>query len=161
VQVIAMSMNEMLQRIDSLYKKEVGTGATAQEIADAERAIGVRLPASYRAFLSRFGWARVYFDPLYGVGPSVPSHYALVTNVLSERYEAQPLIPRHLVPIMNDGAGNNYCLDTSRFHDDECPVVFWDHEHEDGPDQTPEEVSPSFDRWLIDRITNGLHSDNA
>ena len=63
-----MSIDEMISRIDLLAKKERGAGATDREIAAAERAIGVRLPASYKAFLSTFGWARLYHDPLYGIG---------------------------------------------------------------------------------------------
>ena len=149
-----MSINKMINRITSLSDKKCGSGATDREIDDAERSVGVRFPKSYKAFLSRFGWARICGDPLFGVGTSVPSEYELTETTRCERHEAHPHIPHHLVPIMNDGAGNNFCLDTSRLQDDECPVVFWDHEHEDGPDQTPEDVSPSFDRWLIDLIDN-------
>lgn len=153
-----MSISEMFSRINLLVNKECGGGASDQEIADAERAIGVRFPQSYKAFLLRFGWAEFYCDTLYGLGADVPLGFTLVRNALCERHEAHPHIPLHLIPIMNDGAGNNYCLDTSRLHDDECPVVFWDHEHEDGPDQSPEQVSPSFDRWLIDRIVNNPYA---
>jgi cell wall assembly regulator SMI1 len=153
-----MSISEMFRSIDLLTKKECGAGATDREIAEAEHTLDVHFPKSYRAFLSRFGWAQIYYDTLYGLGPDVPRGYALVRNALSERYEAHPLIPHHLVPIMNDGAGNNYCLNTSNLHGGECPVVFWDHEHEDGPNQAPQQVSPSFDQWLIDRIVSSSHA---
>ena len=70
-------------------------------------------------------------------------------------------MPEYLVPVMNDGAGNHYCLDdTSRLDGGECPVVFWDHEHQDGPDQVPEQVSASFDRWLVDHIVNSPYADD-
>jgi cell wall assembly regulator SMI1 len=144
-----------------LAPKECVSGATDQEIANAERALGVRFPESYKAFLSRFGWAEIYYDTLYGLGPSVPPGYGLVKNALCERSEAEPLIPQHLVPVMNDGAGNNYCLDTSQLSSGECPVVFWDHEHEDGSDQSPEQVSSSFDQWLIDLIVDSTHADEG
>jgi cell wall assembly regulator SMI1 len=149
-----MSISDMFRRIATLNEKEVGRGATDGEIASAESSLGVRFPESYKAFLATFGWARIHHDALYGVGPDVPSEYGLVTNVLSERNEAQPLIPHPLVAIMNDGAGNNYCLDTAKLRDGECPVVFWDHEHEDGQGQLPERVAPSFDKWLIDLIAD-------
>ena len=55
-----MSTCEMFSRIDSLVKQECGAGATDREIADAERALGVRFPESYKAFLSRFAWAQIY-----------------------------------------------------------------------------------------------------
>ena len=156
-----MSISEMIERVEMLAEKETGTGASDQDITDAERKIGVRLPASYKALLKTFGWVRVYYDPIYGVGPSCDRADSLVTNVFSERTECEPNIPHHLVPVMNDGAGNHFCLDTSRFRGDECPVVFWDHEHEDGPDQIPETVSPSFDHWLIDRIANSPHASDS
>jgi cell wall assembly regulator SMI1 len=155
-----MSISEMLNSIDSLRKKECGSGATGQEMAEAEETLGVRFPASYKAFLSTYGWARIHHDVLFGVGRRVDPADELVKTTLSERYELGPHIPHHLVPIMNDGAGNNYCLDTSHFHGDECPIVFWDHEHEDGPDQTPQQVSASFDQWLIDRIADSPYADN-
>jgi hypothetical protein len=156
-----MSISEMIRQITSLTDKESGIGATDQEIADAEQALGVRFPRSYKALLSRFGWVRIYCDPLFGIGRSAPPEYGLVEATMSERYEAHPHIPPHLIPIMNDGAGNHYCLNTASYFGDECPVVFWDHEHQDGPDQSPEQVSPSFDRWLIDRIVRSPYADQG
>ena len=147
-----MSISAMLRQMESSAVRERGTGATDREIADAETAIGDRLPTSYKVFLSTFGWARIYYDPIFGVGPSVPLEYGLVRHTMGERYEFEPNIPHHLIPVMNDGAGNHYCLDTANFHGEECPVVFWDHEHEDGSDQAPGPVSPSFDRWIVDLI---------
>ncbi len=140
----------MIRLIDSLPTKETGLGASEHEIAEAEKSLGVRFPPSYKAFLSRFGWLRVGYDALYGVGPSVPPTYELVRSTFRERNTLEPNIPVNLVPFLNDGAGNHYCLDTANLRGDECPVVFWDHEHIDGSDQIPELVSPSFDQWLID-----------
>jgi cell wall assembly regulator SMI1 len=154
-----MSISEMFEHINSLGNKNFGHGARDRDIADAESELGVRFPASYRAFLSTFGSVRVSFDMLYGLGPDVPSPYELVKNVLCERYEAHPHIPKHLLPILNDGAGNHYCLDTAAFQGNECPVVFWDHEHPDGADQTPEHVSASFDLWLIDLIDRSPYAE--
>jgi cell wall assembly regulator SMI1 len=156
-----MSISEMFKRIDALKKKELGGGATDKEIADAERALGVRFPRSYKAFLSRLGWADIYYDTLFGLGTTVPPPCDLVKTALSERYELEPNIPSHLVPIMNDGAGNNYCLDTAKLRNDECPVVFWDHEHEDGRDQLPVQIAPSFDQWVIDLIEESPFTDDV
>ncbi len=147
-----MSISRMIDLVDALPDKECGRGATGTEVAAAEQALGVHLPASYKAFLAKFGWARIHYDPVYGVGSSVPREYELVLSTQLERHEAYPLIPLPLIPVMNDGAGNHYCLDTARLRDGECPVVFWDHEHPDESDQTPEDVAPSFDRWLINLI---------
>jgi hypothetical protein len=153
-----MSISEMYAHINSLGNNKSGRGASDRDVSDAESQIGVHFPASYKAFLTNFGWVRVSFDMLYGLGPDVPAPYELVKNVLCERHEAYPHIPKHLLPILNDGAGNHYCLDTAKFRGDECPVVFWDHEHPDGPDQVPVHISASFDRWLIDLIANSPHN---
>ena len=149
----------MISQIDSLAKKEYGRGATEQQIADAERALEVRFPASYRAFLAKYGWAYIYYDPIFGVGPSVPPEFELVRHTLDERYDFEPNIPLHLIPVMNDGAGNHYCLDTADFRGDECPVVFWDHDCREGSEQTPFQASLSFDRWIIDRVVNNPCKD--
>jgi hypothetical protein len=61
-------------------------------------------------------------------------------------------LAQHLIPVMNDGSGNLYCLDTSVA--DEPPIVFWDHEA--GSDQTPEIESGSFASWLASRLDDLL-----
>jgi cell wall assembly regulator SMI1 len=149
-----MSISAMIRCIDSVANKVHGRGASDHEIADAEHVLGVRFPEDYKLFLSRYGWAEIGCDILYGLGMDAPYGLTVAKNAFSERYEAQPHIPHHLVPIMNDGAGNNYCLDTSRFLGDECPVVFWDHEHPNGSNQVPIQVAQSFDRWIVARIGN-------
>ena len=53
---------------------------------------------------------------------------------------------------MNDGGGNHHCLDLSRATTEDAPVVFWDHEHEDGPQQVPSDWAPSFSAWLEVRL---------
>lgn len=63
----------------------------------------------------------------------------------------RPSLLPHLIPVMNDGGGNHYCLDTSQSHAEECAIVFWDHEL--GEEQTPEFVASSFEEWLTDLIS--------
>lgn len=118
-----------------------------EQVEDAERRLAVRLPESYRAFLSEFGWGRFADDEIYGLGSDVPSHLDLVRNAVAEQTVMEPLMPHGLVPVMNDGAGNHYCLNTRSFCGNECPVVFWDHEL-----AQDEFISPSFDLWLITRL---------
>jgi hypothetical protein len=49
--------------------------------------------------------------------------------------------------MMNDGAGNHYCLDSSKKGG---PVVFWDHEL--GENQQPKIVFQDFSSWLVDLL---------
>jgi cell wall assembly regulator SMI1 len=145
-----MSIRETQRRIDQFADKEFGKGATFQEMANVEDALGVTLPQTYKDFLRRYGWARFSHHELYGVGLDVPKHLQLARNTLSERHEMGPPLPPSLIPVMNDGAGNHYCLETSQLVKGECPVVFWDHEL--GRDQEPVAVSSTFEDWLLNLL---------
>ena len=123
-----MSISEMYSRIDAFRDKECGGGATDVEIFKAENSLMTPFSESYRSFLRKIGWGRFSHEELYGLGSDIPPYLELVKNTLVERDTMGPLMPLHLIPVMNDGAGNHFCLDTSLFADDECPVVFWDHE---------------------------------
>ncbi|EKR75569.1 hypothetical protein LEP1GSC041_1591 [Leptospira noguchii str. 2006001870] len=52
-----------------------------------------------------------------------------------------PKLPKYLIPVMNDGSGNLYCIDT-RFV--EPFLVFWDHEI--GKDQNG---IYHFSEWVV------------
>lgn len=65
-----------------------------------------------------------------------------------ERTEMHPALPPYLVPLMNDGGGNLYCLDSRR--EGEPPVVLWNHEA--GESQEPERVAADFLSWMAERV---------
>lgn len=145
-----MRLEEMRQRVSTFADKECGRGATEAEVAAAESSLGNSFPKSYRHFLRCFGWARFSHEELYGIGSDVPTGLNLVRNALAERQEMAPAMPRYLVPVMNDGAGNHYCLDTGSLATGECPIVFWDHEQ--GGEQKPQFIAESFDVWLLELL---------
>lgn len=122
--------------------RELGAGVSDAAIAAAERALGVRIAGSYREFLRQFGWGSVAHWELFGLGG--PSHLSLVRITQSERMEMEPALPTYLLPILNNGGGDLYCLDT-RVRE-EPPVVLW--VHEDGVEQVPEIVAQDFTSWL-------------
>lgn len=142
-----MSILEMHQRIEAYDSKSIGIGALPREISDIEERLGLRLPGSYQEFLSRYGWARFASNEFYGIGADVPPHLLLSVNTIAERTTMQPTLPHSLVPVLNDGAGNHYCLATERMINGECPVVFWDHNA--GPDQQLTQEGDSFSEWLV------------
>lgn len=146
----AMSIGEMNDCIRSFPGLESGKGATDDQIDSVAESLRVKLSDSYRRFLSIFGWAKFTHQELYGLGSDVPPHLDLMKNTLAERTEMRPALPTVLVPVMNDGAGNHYCLDTSMMADGECPIVFWDHEQP--AEQVPDRVAPSFDHMIIDLL---------
>ncbi|WP_438033472.1 SMI1/KNR4 family protein [Sorangium sp. So ce204] len=139
-----MGVDELRMIFDEIPSQSVGCGATDSEIAAAERRLGINLNGEFREFLRVYGWGGILSVELYGLGGDVPSHLDLVRITESERGEMSPRLPGYLVPIMNDGGGNLYCLDTRV---DEPPVVLWDHEA--GEDQEPSVEGSRFVEWLL------------
>ena len=64
----------------------------------------------------------------------------------------EPRLPNELLPIMNDGGGNLYCIDT-RGNLEEPTVVAWYHDLE--YEQTPESVAEGFASWVTGLLGNG------
>lgn len=145
-----MDFDELRERLLAFPVKQFGHGATTDEIEQAEAKLGVVLPESFRAFLQQLGWGGVEDIELYGLGSDVPEFLDLVRVTEAERTVMQPPLPPHLVPVLNDGGGNHYCLDSSRQFRGESPIVFW--EHESGPLQQPEDVANSFPDWLAEEL---------
>lgn len=121
-----MNVDDLLDELRRDDSVQTGSGATSAQVAAAESTLGLAFPDSYRRFLTEIGWA----SEVFGLGDDVPGHLELVRLTQDERTEFRPHIPPHLVPVHNDGGGNHYCLDTGRSTGSECPIVFWDHEHE-------------------------------
>jgi SUKH superfamily protein len=147
-----MTFDELAQKLELASLKAFGRGASEQEIHAASTRLGVNLVGGYRRFLQRFGWGGVGSLELFGLGPDVPPHLNLVDLTESERTEMRPALPSHLIPFMNDGGGNLYCLDSRR--NGEPPVVFWDHTASE--EQEPEFTAPDFVSWMAEWIE---HSD--
>lgn len=140
---------EMLKRFGELAS---GSGADGETIGEAESSLGVPINGGYRVFLERFGWAAIGGLEIYGLGLDVPRHLDLVKVTFSERQEMEPSLPFSLVPVMNDGFGDLFCIDTRI--DSEPPVVFW--EHSAGPRQVVSVESEDFASWLgaqLDELT--------
>lgn len=142
-----MIYDDLKLRIESHPERDFGEGATMEQIEHAERELGLRILGSYRRFLGDFGWGGVGHIDIFGLGDAVPDHLNLVAMTRSERQEMRPHLPPYLLPVMNDGAGNLYCLDT-RVDAREAPVVFWSHEL--GESQEPEQIASTFAGWLGD-----------
>lgn len=141
-----MGFDELESQLRTDRSFQPGNGAAEEEVLEGERLLAIKITGGYRIFLRRFGWANLKYDSIYGLGSDVPSHLNVVAKTLSERTEMEPNMASHLLPLMNDGAGNHYCLDTHREENGEPPVVFWNHNLE--VNQEPEVVAPSFADWL-------------
>jgi hypothetical protein len=127
-------------------------GASQDQIAHVSRALSVRFPKSYKYLLSECGWIDMNGQILYGLGPDAKDRHSVLVNSDIESVRADPPMLHRLIPLMNDGFGNHYCLDTKYIVDGECPIVFWDHEHPRGELQVPKKVSVNLAAWLSRRL---------
>jgi len=119
-----MTYEELRQALSAADDKECGVGCTPDEVTEAESALGVSFPADYTRFLEDFGWLAIGSTEIFGLGKGVPDYLNVVRMTLAERRDTQPTIPSQLVPVMNDGGGNLYCVDCEATSDE---VVIWDH----------------------------------
>ena len=137
---------EELEKVILIFPDgDLGRGATEEEVAAAEDTLGVEIRGGFRDFLRRFGWGEISYLSIYGLGIGIPPYLDLVQITMSERTEMSPRLPAHLVPVMNDGGGNLFCLDTSA-NMNEPPVVSW--AHDEGESQTPVTIAQDFVSWL-------------
>jgi hypothetical protein len=120
--------------------------ATADELAAAEQALGRELPESYRWFQLEFGHVPHGPVEVYSVRTPGPSESNIVGINLDERRDAYPRLPAHLIAFSDSGGGDLPCFDSSVRQDGEYPVVWWDHEGDEG--QRPEREAASFLEWL-------------
>lgn len=137
-------LRDMLMQSKTLA---VGKGATEFEIQEAQQRIGLPIRGDYRRFLVDFGWGGVGSFELYGLGADVPPFLNLVTITHSERVEMSPPLRYSLIPVMNDGGGNLYCLDSTLM---DPRVVFWDHEGSEA--QVPDVEAASFSLWFAELV---------
>lgn len=125
-----MSMSEAEQAfelIDSLKSPDNFSGPKPHSlIAKAEEALGVSLPPTYRAFLSRYGCGDIEGLEFYGVvdddfeNSSVPDAIWLTLD------ERKTGTPDALVIVAATGDGGFYAIDLDKKSDDgESPVVEW------------------------------------
>jgi hypothetical protein len=141
-----MDFGVLENRILSRADREQGSGASAEEILNAEQKLSIQFIGGFRRFLEKSGWIRVGLIEVYGIGADVPKHLNLVKITISERSEMRPSLRHELIPVMNDGRGNLYCLGTAHSVDSQVPIVFWDHEL--SSNRQPEKISKSFEEWL-------------
>jgi hypothetical protein len=74
---------------------------------------------------------------VFGLGVDIPKYLDVVRVDASEWAEGR--LPRHLVAVMNDGAGNLSCID-------QTAVVLWDHESSPTKGSIP--LAPTFSDLL-------------
>jgi hypothetical protein len=146
-------LNKIRSLVESSSNAQVGGGVSEAEVSEAERLLGIHFPTQLRAYLLQLGFLNVAHYEFYGLGEGLPKYLDIVLETLAERHEFRPYLPKHLIPIQNNGAGDHYCLDLSSSMDDP-PVVFWSHEEDES--QTPEPEGECFSLWLLEHVVENV-----
>jgi hypothetical protein len=143
-----------LDEVKQILAKTVHAGPMGEEaILAAESQLGVRLPPSYRWFLSTYGAAfgnGIDIDGLFLRGDldECPLWTDIVGFTLRLREVSRGRMPQSLIPISGDGGDYKYYLDTSRARDDgECPIVVL------GPGADGVVISEDFLEFVV-RLSN-------
>lgn len=127
----------------------IGAGASSSDVADAETVLGVAFPIEYKLFLLEVGWVSFAGCEVYGLfRPGEECRLSVVKETALERDLFGPPLARHLIPIMNNGSGDLYCLDAS---DPKGSIVQRLHDVEQD-DKAIRFVAPSFGAWLLDLV---------
>jgi cell wall assembly regulator SMI1 len=140
-----MALDELERILRSRDDVAIGHGVTDETVQTAEEALQLTFPPDLKDFLKRFGHIEVGHFELLGLGDEIPEYLDIVRVTQSERTESGCPLPANLVPLLNDGGGNLYCV---AVHDEQAaPIVFWDHEA--GPEQEPDLHASSLEAWIL------------
>lgn len=123
-------------------------------------ALGLALPADYRAVVARVNGFNVMGNEVYGLrGPDGSASLESVYRF--EHLEVQVPQAAYLIPFSPDGGGNFYCFDTRYPSADtrSCPVVFWVSNYPYTAADPPEVVYPSFFAFVQEVIINWTLED--
>lgn len=141
--------DSFLAQVVLLPKVQFGNGASKAEIAKAERSLGVKFPRSYVRFLREVGWCEADGFTVLGLGKRIPALANMPKVARLERTGWRELAgtEQRLVPVVPDGRGGHYCLDTAHMSRGECPVVLVDHEFL-APGYRPERAGRTFETFF-------------
>lgn len=132
-------------------------GPRDPELVDsAEAALGVRLPPSYRRFVSELGAGSIAGEEFYGVigedwTASPPDAVGLT---LKDRDNGD--LPSHYVTVGDTDEGERYVLDTSESSGDGENPVYIVVPGVDPEDAPPERVADDFGAFFKDRLFEAL-----
>lgn len=137
---------------------------TPEQIADAEEALGQRLPPSYLRFLRAWDGSSIDYWEVLVLDDSLAEDdvAGILDTNLGERAAG---FPDFLIAFHPDGHGGYDCFDTrTRNAEGECRIIEWAH------DLTAEEnivaigdgtaaLDESFDQWLLREVEVQVGSD--
>ena len=150
------AMEHVRQILDGDNNARIGIRATLAQLAEAERMLGLRLPLSFREFLST--WGEIEFRstkflgiPL-GMDMTHPTQVDFVGATLAGRDKLG--LPRPFVLCTSYPNGLHVCLDTFSMRNEEGPAVLWN-----GTSRVLVQIlAPTFADFLRDHMEAALKS---
>ncbi len=122
---------ELLDRIQNDGETVAIEGASREEIISVQRDIGVRFPPSYVQFIRRFNGGEFRHVRMHRV--------ADLAGASDQAHTYVPAIAEGRVfPFGSSWGGDLYCFKLSEpAGDGEYPVLLWNHEYSEEPDDEP------------------------
>jgi hypothetical protein len=137
---------ETWARIRAHEDTELDAPATPEAMAAFEAKHGVALPAAHREFLMTSNGGLVGYVKLFGVGRG--DFLDLEGQTREMGAEIGKTAEGPVLPFACDWAGGYYCYDLRKPAAPEgYPVLYWDHEYSEEPDDLPmlwSEYAPDF-----------------
>ena len=134
-------------------RKHFVGGRDAQAIEDAESALAVRFPPSYRAFLKELGAGSIRGREIYGILDGDYHNSAVPDGIwltLQERQDSG--LPESLVIVYGTGDGDYVAIDTSKQGTNgENPMVLWSP-GSSAPDGDLQQVSADFGTFFLELV---------
>jgi hypothetical protein len=127
-------------------------GPREELVPAAEKALGLGLPPTYRAFVSAFGAGDIAGLEIYGIVDEDFENSSIPDAIWLTLDERETGMPEGLIPVAQDYDGSYAALDTSQARTDgEAPVVAWFP----GQDET-ERLAEDFGEFLLQRLREAL-----
>jgi len=116
-------------------------------IGDAEKALNLVFPPTYKKFLTRLGCGDIEGMEFYGLIDNDFNNSSIPDAIWLTLEERKSGLPKHLVLVNAIGDGGYYALDTGQTNEDgECPVVAYELNGQ------AEKVADDFGSFLLSEL---------
>lgn len=128
---IKCTINDIERELIKISSDDIVLGASHadEEILDAEKALNVTLPESFKSFLRK--WGSITFGPTeyYGLTNERDFNLAGIPNFVwfTLRKRKQVELPDNLVIFQNINDEIYFCIDTKSVCNEDCDVVVWNN----------------------------------
>lgn len=121
------SMARVRQILDGDSHARIGVGAAPAQLAESERILGLRLPLSFREFLSTWGEIETGSTKFLGIPLAMDMAHPTQADFVGATLDGRDKLglPRPFVLCASYPNGLHVCLDTFSMRNEEGPAVLW------------------------------------